>query len=158
MKEINFGVSHGLLTPRRVVFERFPLGCVIGVGCIPAIVYMLHSPKHAVVVLGFHEEAHQRKSWHMVQTPAKTQVLGRASDLRGQNHSKRIVELSADVASILSVRISERTAEAADNFSKGLIKILVDLISCPDPLAECPVPAPQLLLQRVKLADPLGQI
>lgn len=110
------------------------------------------------MVLGFHEEAHQRKSWHMVQTPAKTQVLGRASDLRGQNHSKRIVELSADVAPILSVRVMKRAAEAADNFSKGVIKILVDLIGCPDSLAERPVLAPQFLLQRVKLADPLGQI
>ena len=72
-----FGVSHGLLTLRRVVFEHFPLSRVIGAGCISAIIHMLHSPKHAVMVLGFHEEAHQRKSWHMVQTPAKTQVLGR---------------------------------------------------------------------------------
>ena len=79
---------------------------------------MLHSPKHAVMVLGFHEEAHRRKSWHMVQTPAKTQVLGRASDLRWQNHSKRIVELSADVAPILSVRVMKRAAEAADNSAK----------------------------------------
>ena len=135
-----FGVSHGLLTLRRVVFEHFPLSRVIGVVSTPAIIHMLHSPKHAVMVLWFHEKAHRRKSWYMVQTPAKTQVLGRASDLRGQNHSKRIVELSADVAPILSVRVMKRAAEAADNFSKGVIKILVDLIGCPDSLAECPVP------------------